>query len=386
MRSLRDVRPTGNPIFVAVLTAGSLGLAFGAGISCSPDVTGLGNFDGGAAGRPGGGTGGTAGRGAGGSGGTAGRPGSGTGGTAGTAGRSGSGTGGTAGRSGSGTGGSAGHVGAGGMTSTGTGGAVVGTGGATSSGGAGGTAAGGAIGTGGRPVGTGGARDTGVGGQGVGGATGGSAGRGAGGGANGTGGRGAGGRGGGRGGRGGDGTGGSPADPECTDASDCRLDSDCCACEAVPASSPPMVSCALECLQSHCSALHLPADAVACVAGRCVAGFACDDARVTCRIAVPNCSQGQVPGVTESGECYTGSCVPAAQCTSVAGCSACAPGEACVLYQTQLGNQYHCVSIPASCNKDQSCDCLGPSVCTGSFSSCSNLSGQRAVMCSCPTC
>jgi hypothetical protein len=381
MRSMKDLRRAGKPIFVAIQVAGFL--AFGAGIACSPDVTGLGNFDGGVAGRPGTGSGGAAGR-----------PGTGSGGAAG---RPGVGTGGAAGRAGTGSGGAAGHLGGAGRMGTGSGGvAAGGTGAATASGGKGGatmTGAGGAIGSGGGPIGSGGAGDTGAGGRGGGGGgmgtagatgSGGAAGHGAGGAA----GRGMGGRGsGGRGGRdGGSGTGGSPADPECTKTSDCRLDNDCCTCEAVPASSPPGVSCALECLQSHCSALQLPADGLACAAGRCVAGFLCDDTHVTCKISVPMCAAGQVPGVTASGTCYTGSCVPAAQCTTVAGCDACGPSAACVIYQTQLGNQYHCVSVPAACTRDQTCDCLGPSVCTGTFRSCTELSGQRAVMCTCPNC
>jgi hypothetical protein len=387
MRSMKDVRRAGRPILAAVQFAGFL--AFGAGIACSPDVTGLGNFDGGAAGRAGTGSGGAAGRPGIGSGGAAGRP--------------GAGTGGAAGRAGTGSGGAAGHMGGAGRTGAGTGGiATGGTGAATASGGKGGTpvtGAGGAIGSGGGPIGSGGAGDTGMGGRGGGGGMGAAgatgsggaaghgagdaAGRSAGGGGAGMGGRG----GGGRGGRdGGSGTGGSPADPECTRTSDCRLDNDCCTCEAVPASTPPGASCALQCLQSQCAALQLPADGLACAAGRCVAGFACDDTHVTCRISVPTCAAGQVPGVTASGTCYTGSCVPAAQCTTVSGCDACGPGEACVLYQTQMGNQYHCVSVPAACTRNQTCDCLGPSVCTGSYRSCTELSGQRAVMCTCPNC
>jgi hypothetical protein len=384
MRSMKDVRRTMKPIFVAVQVAAFL--AFGAGIACSPDVTGLGNFDGGVAGRPGAGAGGAAGRPGAGSGGAAGRP--------------GAGSGGAAGRTGTGSGGAAGHLGGAGRMGGGTGGvATGGTGAATASGGKGGatmTGAGGAIGSGGGPIGSGGAGDTGAGGRGgsTGGmgaagavGSGGVAGRGAGGaGGRGATGGGMGGRGsGGRGGRDG-GTGGSPVDPECTRTSDCRLENDCCTCEAVPVSSPPGVGCALECLQSHCSALQLPTDGLACAAGRCVAGFPCDDTHVTCKISVPMCAAGQVPGVTASGTCYTGSCVPAAQCTTVSGCDACGPSEACVIYQTQLGNQYHCVSVPAACTRDQTCDCLGPSVCTGAFRSCTELSGQRAVMCTCPNC
>jgi hypothetical protein len=105
-------------------------------------------------------------------------------------------------------------------------------------------------------------------------------------------------------------------------AADCKLVSDCCSCEAIPigATGRP---CSLVCIQSRCAALQLPQGAVDCVAGRCVAGFACDPSQVTCRVAPPSCAAGEIPSINASGNCYTGACVPASECTGVAGCGAC---------------------------------------------------------------
>ena len=141
------------------------------------------------------------------------------------------------------------------------------------------------------------------------------------------------------------------------------------------------------CLVGQCTSQQLPPDAVDCVAGRCVAGFNCDASEVTCKVALPACEKGgYVPAVNAAGTCFTGGCVPAAQCTRVTACSACGSGLECVIYQTQMGNQFHCVSRPAECKNSSACDCLGRTACTGSFRTCTELSGQPGIVCSCPNC
>jgi hypothetical protein len=174
--------------------------------------------------------------------------------------------------------------------------------------------------------------------------------------------------------------------PECMTAADCKLVSDCCTCAAIPvgAAAP---SCSLVCIQSQCDARQLPRGAVACVAGRCVAGFACDTSQVTCRIAPPNCPAGEVPSVTDAGTCYTGACAPATQCTLLPSCDACTGADPiCVVYQTQRGNQFHCVSIPPACGARTTCDCLGPTTCVAPYRSCADLSGRKGITCSCLNC
>ena len=171
-------------------------------------------------------------------------------------------------------------------------------------------------------------------------------------------------------------------------ATDCKLVSDCCNCAAIPAGATAP-SCGLVCIQSQCDARQLPRGAVACIAGRCVAGFTCDASRVTCRIAPPTCPAGEVPSVNDAGTCYTGACAPASQCTTLTDCTACNGGTAqmCVVYQTDLaGNQSHCVSVPPACGANTGCDCLGPTTCVAPYRACTNFSGRVGISCSCPTC
>jgi hypothetical protein len=282
--------------------------------------------------------------------------GAGRGGASGNAGNAGS-----SGDGGAGIGGASGAAGSGGSARGGNG-----TAGTTGAAGSGGTAGG----AGGRDGGGG----TAVGGRG--GSSGGVSGGSGGGASGGRGGGAAGGRGGG---------GGVPG-VECTTASDCMLFTDCCRCEAVPVGAT-VEACPAICAKTACQARQLPADAVACVAGRCVAGFVCDTSRVTCKIATPSCPAGEVPTVNEAGTCYLGTCAPATECTTVTGCAGCTgAGEACVSYETQLGPQHHCVTIPPECNGNGGCSCNGLVSCLTPYRMCTDYSGIRGVYCSCPNC
>jgi hypothetical protein len=246
---------------------------------------------------------------------------------------------------------------------TGTGGTDAGTGGAT--GGSGGST-GGSGGSGGSTGGSGGSTG------GAAGSTGGSAGS-----TGGTAGSGSGGTAG-----SGGSAGSSAAAPECTTDTDCKLVDDCCTCESMPnAQNPP--TCSQTCLISTCTSLGVPNKDVSCVAGRCVAGFTCEG-NVLCPTTPPTCAPGTVPLIAAG--CWQGSCVPADECLSVASCAACTGDLACAIWQAQLGPQEHCVTVPASCNGDFSCACMGPSVCTPPFDSCNDLSGQKGVTCGCPVC
>jgi hypothetical protein len=183
------------------------------------------------------------------------------------------------------------------------------------------------------------------------------------------------------------GSGGTHPEPECTRASDCKLLSDCCTCAAVPDGTSNPVSCGLVCIQNKCAQLQVKSDDVACVAGRCVIGFQCDASNVTCKTATPFCLTGEVPEINAAGTCYTQRCVQATQCARVTACSDCGgDAAACVTYQTQMGNEHHCVSVPAACGGTASCACLGPTTCLAPYGSCSNASGTRGLTCSCPNC
>ena len=182
------------------------------------------------------------------------------------------------------------------------------------------------------------------------------------------------------------GTGGAVASPECVTASDCRLVSDCCTCSAQPTGGPDPRACKLDCAQSKCAQQMLPPNAVDCVAGRCVAGFNCDAARVVCGSSTPMCGAGEVPTVNAAGTCYMGGCVPATQCKRVTSCAACRGGEqACVNDVTFQGNQAHCVTVPPECSGAASCGCLGPSSCVSPYNVCVDFSGIRGIACGCPS-
>jgi hypothetical protein len=255
--------------------------------------------------------------------------------------------------------------------SPGTGG---GTGGAPATGGSPGTGGAPATGgNGGASPGTGGHATGGVGGTGGTGGAGGAAGH------AGSGGGGAGGKAG-AGGSASGGSAGSGSHPECTQASDCVLQNDCCACAAVP-KDQPITTCKVECVAAQCTTRQISASDVACIAGRCVLDVSCNPANVGCDIATPSCPAGSLPAV--SGNCYTGACLPAAQCSDVASCDVCtAAGLACVTVENLGGPSHHCVSVPAACSAAPTCACLG--VCSGAFQ-CSDPSSTKPS-CQCPTC
>jgi hypothetical protein len=108
---------------------------------------------------------------------------------------------------------------------------------------------------------------------------------------------------------------------------------------------------------------------------------------VTCRAAPPTCAAGMVPVVNDAENCYRGTCAPASECLSVTGCGSCTgANDACVTYQTQLGNQHHCVAIPPECNGAATCGCFGAASCLSPYRSCQEYSGLKGVLCSCPNC
>jgi hypothetical protein len=201
-------------------------------------------------------------------------------------------------------------------------------------------------------------------------------------GAGGTG-QGAGGATGGTGGSRGGAAGGTGVGPECTTANDCKLLSDCCTCEAVAPGEAVPTCPPIACLVNQCEAHALLPNRVACVAGRCVAGFECDSSKVICKSLPPTCDAGFIPAVKDG--CYAGGCVPVTECISVRSCLDCKGRSTCAAYVERSGSVPHCVTVPDAC-RVRTCECVGPSVCTGAFSSCGDLSGLPGVACSCPTC
>jgi hypothetical protein len=316
----------------------------------------------------------------------------GTGGATAAGGSGGTALGGTTGTGGSTTSGTGGRS-TGGPTTGGSGGTITGAGGARTGGtvGSGGAGTGGVVGTGGAGEGGRSAVDAPAGSGGFAGQTGGTIGNGGAVGTGGTGGAGGGDAGGmtgrdaaagvdgssGTGGAGG--TGGTPYGAGCGSALDCTLFSDCCTCTVIQVGAL-MPSCGTTCDQSTCAARGIGDNEVACVSGRCVISRSCNVNTVSCNIAPPSCPAGQAPLV--KGACFSGGCVPVAQCSEVASCSVCvAAGLACVTHQT-LPTSYHCVSTPTGCSDYPSCGCM--SVCLGALSCLDQYSTN--LTCMCPEC
>lgn len=173
--------------------------------------------------------------------------------------------------------------------------------------------------------------------------------------------------------------------PECTDASQCTLFSDCCSCMALAPNEPAPVPCPATCLQDECSALGVSTASIACAAGRCVAGIPCD-AQVVCASLPPTCDPGMV--ASTSGGCW-GPCVPATECSGVLDCSFCSgPVQTCVTVDHQGGDgpSRHCVDIPKACENDPTCSCMAQNVCLPPFATCTDFSGIKGMSCSCPNC
>ena len=182
-------------------------------------------------------------------------------------------------------------------------------------------------------------------------------------------------------GQGGQGGAATQPKPECTDPSQCKLVNDCCACASVSAAVKPP-KCGIDtCLIATCESLGEIAPEPACSAGRCTM-FDCDATKVMCKKATPNCPAGQVPLV--EGECW-GGCVPIQQCSNIDDCAKCnLETQVCVTEVFKGGPKRHCVDVAPGCNGKPSCECMGQSVCTEPFDTCSNDNG--AIICGCTKC
>lgn len=77
--------------------------------------------------------------------------------------------------------------------------------------------------------------------------------------------------------------------------------------------------------------------------------------------------------------------MPATQCSAVDDCSKCNPKtQVCVTEIFKGGPNHHCVDVAPACNGTPSCECMGKSVCTGSFDTCSAADGE--ITCGCSKC
>ena len=105
----------------------------------------------------------------------------------------------------------------------------------------------------------------------------------------------------------------------------------------------------------------------------------CDSRTVTCPLATPECGEGAVPVVDESGNCWTGACAPIEQCFWVTGCDDCADHQACVQYAVRTGPRHICVDIPADCGDTPTCDCMESEACDEVWAWCSESDAVISV-------
>lgn len=166
----------------------------------------------------------------------------------------------------------------------------------------------------------------------------------------------------------------------CESDADCKLHSDCCACEGVPVGLT-VAACEEECKAPLCQLFGV--DEVVCRFGVCeTERVSCDQSLAVCGGDPPECPDGQLPQVDMN--CWTGECVPAALCDVVPDCGFCGEGMMCVQKTGRGVFPTVCEPIPVVCGGQPSCDCAGELVCMDAFPLCSQ-EGDK-ILCDCPNC
>jgi hypothetical protein len=100
-------------------------------------------------------------------------------------------------------------------------------------------------------------------------------------------------------------------------------------------------------------------------------------------MAIPDCGEGEIPVVEESGTCWTGECTPPENCHYVTDCDHCTDDQACVR-RGSTPPYYTCVEMPAACNGTPTCECMGSTACHDAYELCHDDDG--GLYCDCPTC
>lgn len=102
----------------------------------------------------------------------------------------------------------------------------------------------------------------------------------------------------------------TPLPGACEDVSECRLHSDCCTCEALPAGETPP-ACDADCERPLCDEWGITD--ILCSHTCLVRLVECDAGLVECADPEPPCDAGFVPSIEE--RCWTRHCVPVELCT-----------------------------------------------------------------------
>lgn len=158
----------------------------------------------------------------------------------------------------------------------------------------------------------------------------------------------------------------------CESDDDCAIAGDCCSCVAYNPSMSSPGNCGGNCKQDRCSEWEL--SAAACEAGVCVvAGKSCNQDKVLCKVAVPECPAGSLPQVV--GDCYTGECLPIEACDWVPECELC-KGSVCAITQGPDCTHRRCVPAIPECDGLPPCACLGEIFCQPPHDQCSEDQGD----------
>ncbi len=189
---------------------------------------------------------------------------------------------------------------------------------------------------------------------------------------------------GGMGGVGGEGAGGMTTSPppECVEDADCALVNDCCTCGGYPANMPAPECPLMNCFAPTCDSIGLSQAMAVCRAGRCVANADCNQAHALCDSLPPLCPSGQTPIVVNG--CW-GGCINPIECQEVGQCAQCAADHACI-ENVAFVVERHCVDIPAACNGQIDCNCLGATTCINPYGLCIDPASSTTLQCECPNC
>jgi hypothetical protein len=176
------------------------------------------------------------------------------------------------------------------------------------------------------------------------------------------------------------GTTAAPA-PECQDDADCTLVNDCCSCEGVSKNETVPECSLMNCFVSTCESMSLSQPMAMCRAGRCVVNADCNQAHALCNSIPPVCSPGKTPIVVNG--CW-GGCIDPIECSEVGDCTQCTADQACI-ENVAFTVERHCVDIPAACNGQVECSCLGATTCIKPYGLCIDPSAPT-LRCECPNC
>lgn len=159
----------------------------------------------------------------------------------------------------------------------------------------------------------------------------------------------------------------------CKSDTDCRMQSDCCRCEALSATEPSEPCDSPPCYVDSCTGHGVTG--THCGSGQCVLNASCNPFQVACNALPPACeTPGEIAVVDGQGLCWAGWCIAASQCDDVGTCSLCDPGKQVCVHSM---GRTRCVDRPPQCEDaaKMNCACLAPLLCVGIGEYCFDSTG-----------